>query len=73
MTDDDIGTVRWFGESWHAPVNDPRARIETPTDQRCIECLLYLQSDDQGMRIPSGSGFAYFHKACFFAAIGVPQ
>jgi hypothetical protein len=25
MPEDDIGTLRWWGESWGAPVCDPRA------------------------------------------------
>ena len=46
--DDDLGTVRWFGESWGAPINDPRSHVTTPVDERCIECLLLIKSDDQG-------------------------
>jgi hypothetical protein len=70
---DDIGTLRWFGESWHAPVNDPRARIKTPIDERCLECLLYIKSDDQGVRIPAGESHRYatFHKKCFFETMGL--
>jgi hypothetical protein len=75
MSDDDIGTVRWFGESWGAPVNDPRAKIDTPLGTRCLECMLWIKNGDQGFRIDGGEnpGFSYFHKKCFLAAIGAPD
>ena len=73
MIDDDIGTTRWFGESWGAPVNDPRTHVETPTNERCLECLLWIRAGDQGFQIPGGEtpGHVTFHKQCFFDAIGV--
>jgi hypothetical protein len=36
MDDDDIGTLRWFGESWGAPVCDPRAHVATPVGLTCL-------------------------------------
>lgn len=72
MPDDDIGTVRWFGESWGAPANDPRTRIEAPVGL-CVECHLPISSDGQGVTIPSGEGRAIFHKICFFDVLGVPH
>lgn len=70
--DDDIGTVRWFGESWGAPINDPRARIETPAAEKCIDCSRWIMNDDQGVRIPSRE-FVYYHLDCFLRDIGVSQ
>lgn len=34
--EDGIGTLRWFGKSWEAPVCDPRAHVETPVGMVCI-------------------------------------
>lgn len=74
MTDDDIGTVRWFGESWRAPINDPRAEIPIPVGEQCIYCHLPIVSDDQGISVPGPpTGRVVFHKDCFFDEIGVPH
>lgn len=77
MDDDDIGTVRWFGQSWHAPINDPRAEVPVPVNQDCMSCHLPIGSDDQGVEIPYYSGgYAErqpWHKNCFFDEIGVPH
>jgi hypothetical protein len=71
---EDIGTVRWFGDSWGAPINDPRTWVETPTNELCAECMKWIESDDSGIRIPGveASGYVSFHKKCFFHTIGVP-
>jgi hypothetical protein len=75
MDGDDIGTVRWFGESWGAPVNDPRARVEAPITFNCMDCSKWIESDDSGFMILDGlvGGYVAFHKDCFFDAIGVPH
>jgi hypothetical protein len=75
---DDIGTVRWFGESWGAPVNDPDTHVDTPTHRQCIECLRWIESDDQGMVIPTvpeidPQGTVAYHRVCFFDVIGIPH
>lgn len=77
-TDDDIGTVRWFGESWGAPICDPRANIPAPIDQNCLACHLPIKSNDQGVGTlsygieHSVDGYVYYHLDCFLAEIGVP-
>jgi hypothetical protein len=78
MSDDDIGTVRWFGESWHAPINDPRTRVDTPTNRQCIACYDWIESHNQGLVIPASpeidpEGTVVYHKQCFFDEIGVPH
>lgn len=74
MTDDDIGTTRWFGQSWHAPINDPRAEIPVPVDENCIYCHMPIRSDDAGLSVPGPpTGQVVFHKECFFDEIGVPH
>ena len=72
---DDIGTLRWFGASWGAPVNDPRAEIPTPTGEKCIYCHLRIGPHDNGISIPyMDDGFATtraaYHRECFLASIG---
>lgn len=74
MTDDDIGTVRWFGQSWDAPVNDPRTQIAVPFGKECIYCYKPIREDDTGISVPGPPlGRVYFHKNCFFDEVGVPH
>jgi hypothetical protein len=77
MSDDDIGTVRWFGDSWGAPMNDPRARIDTPTHRQCLGCFRWIESDAQGVQIAASpevapEGTVVYHLDCFLEEIGVP-
>jgi len=67
--DDVIGTVRWFGKSWGAPVCDPRAHIPTPIGSRCEGCGHPVTEDDNGVTMPywdgtSRPGFVAFHREC---------
>jgi hypothetical protein len=56
---DDIGTVRWFGEPWGAPVcEDPRARILTPLEVPCAFCGTAFRHGDQGVSIQMVFGSA---------------
>ncbi len=64
---DAIGTVRWFGPSWHASVNAPRVRIPVPVDERCDVCRKEFVEGSRGLRIPCGSErrFFHYHRGCF--------
>jgi hypothetical protein len=44
--------VRWFGESWGAPVNETTEHVETPVGQPCEECRVQIKADDSGFLIP---------------------
>lgn len=84
MTDDDLGTVRWFGRSWGAPINDPRAEIEVPVGAQCISCNVMFEDYHRGVRIPwaaatmeeyrqreaSGDLYTYYHLDCWMRSIG---
>lgn len=73
MTDDydDIGTVRWFGPTWNAPVNDERAHVDTP-DEPCELCDKPFDGDDRGVGVPYvGHGYCWYHLACWGQMIGV--
>ena len=70
---EDIGTVRWFGESWNAPVCDPRALVETPVGEDCAwGSGAPIKAGDQGVGIPDGStGFyVWYHLDCWLRVIG---
>lgn len=71
--DDDIGTVRWFGESWQAPINDPRAQVELPTAQHCQHCRLPLYETDRGVGVPyldsAAPIYLWWHLECWLEYI----
>jgi hypothetical protein len=78
MSDDDIGTVRWFGQSWGAPVNDPRAHMSVPLGEWCIHCKVHFDHGDQGFGIAAhtsiaANGQVFYHRNCLFDEIGVPH
>jgi len=41
--------VRWFGDTWRAPVCDPAYHITTPVDTVCIECAKKVTGSDRGI------------------------
>jgi hypothetical protein len=70
----EIGTVRWFGDSWGAPVCEPRTHIETPVGDDCAGCERAIQAEDIGITMPSVSvadalGRATFHLDCFMREV----
>ena len=76
MSEEDIGTVRWWGLSWNAPVNDPRAEIPFPVGAFCKEesggCGFPIVPGDSGVSIPYLAGeYQHFHRECFLRMIGL--
>ena len=50
--EDDIGTIRWWGKSWNAPVNHPLAEIPVPVGDSCARCNRTIVDGDQGITVP---------------------
>lgn len=77
--DDDLGTVRWFGDSWQAPVCDPRTHVDTPTGLFCTECGKPIDGDDQGVTLDllPGAGVPWtrapWHLRCWLAQVLGPN
>jgi hypothetical protein len=72
----DIGTVRWFGRSWNAPICDSRAEIPVPVKLPCERCHGKIEEFDQGVQIPhmavDGVGVSAYHLDCWFTSLGIP-
>lgn len=70
---DDIGTSRWFGESWGAPVCIPAAQVGVwvVAGQRCQGCGVTITDDNQGIGVPMApeGGYGWWHLECFLRAI----
>lgn len=79
--DGELGTVRWFGASWLAPVCRADAHINTPLGELCLQCEEALESGDQGIGVPFMSGqrprpeprMVWYHLRCWLEAIGAPN
>jgi hypothetical protein len=45
--------MRWFGESWGAPVNEPGIESMTPIGTRCGVCRQEIEAWDRGFLVPA--------------------
>ncbi len=41
--------VRWFGDSWGAPICDPDYKIDRPVGTKCLECARPITGRDRGV------------------------
>lgn len=78
--EDDIGTVRWFGESWKAPICDPRAHVGTPVGMNCSghdhlhgPLSEKIRESDQGIMVPflGENRYVAYHLQCWFHELGL--
>lgn len=67
-----LGTLRWFGTTWHAPVCDPRTHIETPVGLRCARCEEIIIRVDRGITLVTHPKLAW-HRDCWLRELGVDQ
>jgi hypothetical protein len=79
---DDLGTVRWFGESWGAPICDPRTHVPTPVGAVCSghdhlheDRPATIEPGARGVTIPYLGGSAgervVYHLTCWLHEVGV--
>lgn len=70
-----LGTLRWFGPTWNAAVNDPRTEIPIPVGVLCPRDDLPIQDGDSGISIPfherTGTTRIYYHLSCWFRELGL--
>lgn len=66
-------TIRWFGESWSAPVCRDAPSVPTPIGELCVYCHGPIARDDQGLVLPlitaQGQGTAAYHRHCYISSI----
>jgi len=70
--------MKWFGESWGAPVCTAEDHIETPVGDDCGYCDDLIEEGDRGFRMPfvgdpSGRGYMNAHQACLLMAVLPPE
>ena len=67
--------MKWFGDTWHAPINDTVLHTETPVGELCLRCEVPIAEGDSGLILPHVGKFAAtenpFHRQCFFEETGI--
>lgn len=66
--------MRWFGESWGAPVCDPADHVETPTGTPCTSCTEPIAASDRGLVVPllgraTEPTLLPYHHMCFLGTV----
>lgn len=70
---DELGTVRWFGRSWDAPVCDERTHVATPRGEACDECRVPIRLGQEGIGVPGATGgYHWWHLDCWLRMIVGP-
>lgn len=41
--------IRWFGDTWGGPINDPLYQIDVPVGTKCLECTGLVTERDRGV------------------------
>lgn len=69
--------MKWFGESWGAPVCTPENHAPKP-QERCAACGMHFQDSDRGVILPFLGGpedppeLPYHHR-CLMRALGLDE
>lgn len=74
--DEEIGSTRWFGPSWGAPVCKPGAQVFLPANTSCAGCLGEIGVEESGIRLPHLGAyreFSYYHLDCFLEVVGISR
>lgn len=69
--------LRWFGPSWHAPINETAEHVETPVGFCCAACGHAIAEGDRGLFVwhagfqHAPDGHRPEHLRCFLAQLGI--
>lgn len=71
--------MKWFGQSWGAPVCKPETHSETPTEEDCTQCEQPILATDSGVTLPFSGGpddtrteLSYHHQ-CYMRSLGLDR
>lgn len=68
--------MKWFGETWHAPICEPSEHVERP-EAECMYCDAELVDGDRGVVMPyledleKPATWVAAHLECFLGALGL--
>jgi len=67
--------MKWFGESWGAPVCDPEKKAPTPVGEACAHCADAIVATSQGVLMPFWDGekgsMVSYHRLCLLQNLGL--
>jgi len=66
--------MKWFGESWDAPVNRIAEHVDTPVGASCMHCDQPIEAKQKGLLVPYLSADGQWieepwHMTCFLRHI----
>ena len=65
--------VKWFGESWGAPVNDDCEQVPIPVGELCANCDELIEADGQGVMLyhltMDDAGYRPYHYECHMRTV----
>lgn len=70
--------MKWFGESWGAPVCTTTEKVEVAPDTPCFSCSKPILPGDRGVVLPfvgrlDDSGEFPWHLDCFLESLGLKE
>lgn len=73
--------MKWFGESWGAPVNETNDHAEVPVGKPCLACEGPIDPADRGIILPALTldpdkprlVEVPAHLECVLVAVGLPE
>ncbi len=67
--------MKWFGESWSAPVCESTEHAAVPVGEPCVRCHEAFHETSQGVLMPFYDGervsMVGYHRLCLLAEMGV--
>lgn len=48
--------MKWFGDTWGAPINETVEHTDTPVGEICLQCEEPILAGDRGVLIPHLAG-----------------
>ena len=65
--------MKWFGDSWGAPVCTELEKVPVPITELCFACGGEFVELDRGLVLPyddkSGTRDTFWHRTCFLKSI----
>lgn len=65
--------MKWFGNSWGAPISDKGEHVATPVGVSCLYCGDEIDDGDRGVVLPypgKPKDEVAYHLHCFLTATG---
>jgi hypothetical protein len=67
--------MKWFGQSWGAPICESADHIATPVGQSCMGCETPFSIIANGLVLPNEDGehVVFYHVPCLLHELGIDR